>query len=417
MTSKTGRSGSFSRRDFLRRSAVAAAAAIGLPNIITSSALGAGDRPAAGNRLVMAGIGMGGRGSQDLSEFMGFPEIQVVAVCDVQKNHLEGCANNVNRRYGNQDCKQYKDYREILARDDIDLILCGTPDHWHAQIIIDACKSGKDVMCEKPLTLTIAEGRKIVNAARRYGRVATSGSQRVLEDYGRLACAARSGRFGKIIAAHADPGGPPRPCYLPGEPVPDNIDWDMWLGPAPWAPYNGKRCSAAYGLGGKGFRTWSDYSGGMMTDWGGHKFGGVLHGLGLDHTGPVEIIPPDGKDIKFLTYVFANGVKLYVGGGMKYIGTEGQVKPLRELRVPPGLRWYSGGARTLVGDFLHCVRTRETPFQDVEYGHRTATVCHLGNICYNLNRRLKWDPDKEDFVGDSEASRMVDRPRRGPWQI
>lgn len=402
------------RRSFIK---TVAAASLVLPNIIKSRTWGDAARPSPSNRLVMAGIGMGGRGSEDLNEFMSCPEIQAVAVCDVKTDHLNNCVNRVNSRYGNQDCKGYKDYREILARDDIDLILCGTPDHWHAQIIIDACKSGKDVFCEKPLTLTIAEGRKIVNAARRYGRIASSGSQRVLQDYGRLACAARSGQFGKIVAAHADPGGPPRDCYLPGEPVPDNIDWDMWLGPAPMVPYHSWRCSAAYGLGGKGFRTWRDYSGGMMTDWGGHKFGGVLHGMGLDGTGPVEIIPPDGKDNKYLTYVFANGMKLYVGGGMKYICSDGVARPQRDLKVPPGLRWYSGGAHTLVGDFLYCVKTRTVPFQDVEYGHRTATVCHLGNICYALNRRLKWDPDKEDFIGDTEASRMVDRPRRGPWQI
>ena len=154
-----------------------------------------------------------------------------------------------------------------------------------------------------------------------------------------------------------------------------------------------------------------------MTDWGGHKFGGILHGLGLDETGPIEIIPADGKEHKYLTFVYANGVKLYHGGGMKYIGTEGEVKPLRELRVPPGLRWYADGCKTLVEDFIHCVVTRKRSFRDVEYGHRTASVCHLGNICLKLNRRLKWDPDKEDFIGDREASRLVSRPRRGEWQI
>jgi len=239
----------------------------------------------------------------------------------------------------------------------------------------------------------------------------------VLQDYRRLACAANSGEYGKIIAAHADPGGPPRDCYLPGEPVPDTINWDLWLGPAPWAPYHPFRCGSAYGLGGKGFRSWRDYSGGMTTDWGGHKFGGILHGLKLDHTGPVEIIPPDGKEHKYLTHVFKNGVKVYHGGGMKYIGEGGEVKPQRVMKVPPGLRWYAPGTNSLVQDFLYAVRNRTRPFRWVEWSHRTATVCHLTNICYQLNRKLRWDPDKEDFIGDSEASRLVDRPRRGPWQI
>lgn len=404
------------RRDFLKS---ASAVAVGLPTIITSNALGANGRPPASERIVMGGLGMGGRGSGVLGEFLNFPEIQVVAVNDIKKDALLSCQNKVNSKYGNKDCAVSADYREILAREDIDMVYCAPPDHWHAQMIIDSCKAGKDVMCEKPLTLTIAEGRKIVEAARRYGRVAAGGSQRVLQDYGRAACAARSGKFGKILSANASPGGPPRPCFLAGEPVPDNIDWNMWLGPAPWAPYNSFRCGRAYGLGGKGFRTWEDYSGGMMTDWGGHKFGGAMHGLGVDHTGPSEIIPAKYSEKKCLTYVFANGMKLYVTGGPNYECEGGSVtnSSMRDLEVPAGLRWYSGGAKTLVGDFIHCVKSRETPFRDVEFSHRTATVCHLGNICYKLDRKLKWDPVKEDFIDDIEASRMVDRPRRGQWQI
>jgi len=404
-----------SRRSFLK----ATGAAVALPNIITSSALGAGGRPPASERIVMAGIGMGGQGSGDLGQFMGDPRIQVVAVCDVKNQNLERIKNSVNNRYNNKDCKGYVDYREVISRSDIDMILCATPDHWHAQISIDAMKNGKDVYCEKPLTLTIGEGRKMVDTARRYGRVFSSGSQRVIGDYGALACAARSGKFGNILNVYADPGGPPRQCYLPGEPIPPNtIDWDLWLGPAPMVPYHSFRCGQAYGLGGKGFRTWSDYSGGMMTDWGGHKFGAALHGMGLDHTGPTEILPPDGAENKYLTYVFANGMKLHVGeGGPKYICEKGQAETLREFKVPPGLRWYEDGANSPIKDLVNCVISRKRPFQDVEYAHRTATVCHLGNICYSLNRKLKWDPVKEDFIGDPEASRLVDRPRRGPWQI
>ncbi|MHC5057508.1 MAG: Gfo/Idh/MocA family protein [Planctomycetota bacterium] len=408
------KSSRISRRQFLRR---AGAAAVAFPTVIGANAIGAGGRPVPSDRIVMAGIGMGGRGSGVLNEFMSKPGTQVVAVCDVKKDAREGRMRRVNGRYKNSDCKGYVDYREILTRNDIDLVFTACPDHWHAQVMIDSMKAGMDVMTEKPLTLTIAEGRKIVNAARRYGRVAAGGSQRVLEDFGRLAAAANSGRYGKIIAAHADPGGPPRRCYLgAGEPS-DNINWDLWLGPAPWAPYHKYRCGRDYGLKGRGFRTWYDYSGGMTTDWGGHKFGGILHGLKLDHTGPVEIIPPDGKEHRYLTHVFANGVKLYHGGGMKYICEGGEARVQRDLKVPPGLRWYSGGARSLVEDYLYCVRTRKRPFRDVEWSHRTATVCHLTNICYQLGRRLRWDPDKEDFVGDAEASRLVDRPRRGPWQI
>ncbi len=401
-----------SRRTFIK----AAGAAVAVPNIITSNALGSNGVPPASERIVMAGLGMGGRGRGVLGEFLGQASIQVVAVNDVKKDTMAGAKSMVDKKYGNSDCQAHEDYREILARDDIDMVFCAPPDHWHAQMMIDACKAGKDVMCEKPLTLTIAEGRKIVQAARQYGRIAAGGSQRVLQDYGRAACAANSGKFGKILSANASPGGPPNPCYLGEQPVPDNINWDLWLGPAPWAPYHAYRCGRAYGLSGKGFRTWEDYSGGMMTDWGGHKFGGALHGLQLDHTGPTEIHPP--KDGQPLTYVFATGQTLKVQGGPNYVCEGGTVSRdnLRH-KVPAGLRWYSGGAKTLVQDFVHCVKTRETPFRDVEWAHRTATVCHLGNIALKLKRSLKWDPDKEDFIGDVEASRMVDRPRRGPWQI
>jgi len=405
---------SLNRRSFLK---VAGTAAVGLPNIITSNALGANGVPAASGRIVMAGLGMGGRGQGVLGEFLNFKEIQVVAVNDVQKNNLKGAEKRVNGKYGNTDCATYEDYREVLARSDIDMVFCGAPAHWHAQMMVDACKAGKDVMCEKPLTLTIGEGRKIVDAARQYGRIAAGGSQRVLQDFGRAACAANSGRFGKVLSANANPGGPPRPCYLPGQPVPDNINWDLWLGPAPWAEYHAYRCGRAYNLGGKGFRTWEDYSGGMMTDWGGHKFGAALHGLKVDHTGPSEIRPP--KDGEPLTYVFANGKTLKVQDGPAFVCEDGNAEKnsIRDLKVPAGLRWYSGGANSLVGDFIHCVKTRQSPFRDVEWAHRTATVCHLGNIALKLKRPLKWDPVKEDFIDDAEASRMVDRPRRGPWQI
>lgn len=403
----------FSRRNFLKATGVGAAA-VAFPSIVPGTALGNDGRSPASERIVMAGVGMGGRGSGVLGEFMGQPGTQVVAVCDVKKDAREGIQRRVNGKYKNNDCKAHIDYREILTRDDIDLIFTATPDHWHAQIMIDSMKAGKDVMSEKPLTLTIAEGRKIVQTAERYGRVAAGGSQRVLQDYGALACGANSGEFGKVTAAYANPGGPPRDCYLGGQPVPDSIDWDMWLGPAPWVPYHPYRCGRAYNLGGKGFRSWRDYSGGMLTDWGGHKFGGAMHGLKLDHTGPVEIIPAD-KDHKYLTHVFKTGQKLYWGGGQGYECEGG--RPGKSRKVPPGLRWYAPGCKSLVQDFLYAVRHRTRPFRWVEYSHRTATICHLTNICLQLKRKLKWDPDKEDFIGDSEASRMVDRPRRGPWQI
>lgn len=410
------------RRNFIKRITALSA----FPNIITSDALGGNGRVSAGNRINLAGIGVGRMGRNDMGQFLRHPRIQVVAVCDVKHSNLDRAKGQA----GGVDA--YLDYREICARDDIDAVMCATPDHWHAQICIDAMKSGKDVYCEKPLTLTIAEGRKMVEAARRYNRVISGGSQRVIGDNGPKSAAARSGEFGSILAGFANPGGPPRHCYLPGKPVPPNtIEWDMWLGPAPWAPYHPHRCGDTFSTtDGRGFRSWYDYSGGGMTDWGGHTFASLLHGMGLDHTGPVEILPPDpegeppeilgngsGRGVP-MTFVFANGMKIFRHGGRgDYICEKGLAEPLRTLRVPPGLRWYEDGAGSPIADFINCIQTRKRPFRDVEYSHRAASLCHLGNICLHLNRKLQWDPDGEHFVNDPEADRFIDRPRRDPWRI
>jgi len=404
----------FARRQFLK----ATTAAVAAPYFVPGGALGAEGRPAASERITMGAVGVGGRGTGDMRSFLAFPEVQVRAVCDVYKSRQEGAKRHVDGRYGNSDCAMYTDFRDLIARDDVDTVMCGTPDHWHALVSITAMEAGKDVFCEKPLSLTIKEGRAMVDVARRYARVFSCGSQRVIGNYGREARRVQAGELGQIHKAYATPGGPPRHCNLPAEPVPDDLDWNLWLGPAPWAPYHPYRCGRAYGLSGKGFRTWYDYSGGMMTDWGGHKFGGAMFALGLDETGPTEIVPPDGKDQKWLMYKFACGIELYVGGGgPKYEPAKGNV---------PGLTWeppthllkrdYKGKGG-LPGDFLYCVKTREKPFRDVEYAHRVATVCHLGNIAYDLKRPLRWDPDKEEFPGDDDANRLTWRPMREPWTL
>lgn len=407
---------SIHRRTFLKAAGLGGAG-LALPNIITSKALGAADgTPPASERIVMAGVGVGGQGSGDLKTFMADKRVQLVAVCDVREAARRQWEQQV------KDIKSYVDYREVIARNDIDMIMCATPDHWHAQISIDAMKCGKDIYCEKPVSLTIAEGRKMVTATRAYGRVFSCGSQRVIGDYGKFACAARSGRYGKILEARSYPGEESRMCTLPGagDPKADGIEWDLWLGPAPWAPYNIKRCSAALGIGGGGFRSWHDYSGGMTTDLGAHRWGGAMHGLGVDDTGPTQIIYPGNQDCEFLTMVFAKGLRLVAGHVLRpgYLCEGGVAEPFIGMPVPPpGLRWYEDGAKSPQEDLINCILQRRRPFQDVEYAHRVATACHLANICRSLKRDLKWDPDKEEFIGDEQANRLVDRPRRGPWQI
>jgi len=396
------------RRDFLAR---AGGAALVAPLFINSRVFGAN------SRINLAGIGMGGQGRGDLGGALGFKEIQAVAVCDVVEEHCNQAKAMVDSRYGNSDCWAYNDYRDIIARDDIDAVLIGTPDHWHAIISIEAMTHGKDVYCEKPETLTVHEGRAMVETARRYGRVFSGGSQRVWDDYNYFHKMVRGGRIGQVKEAWVNVGGPSGPCYLPPVPIPQGVDWDRWLGPSPWRPFHPTLIRG-------GFRAYSDYSGGGMTDWGCHGFGGALFTCNLHETGPAEIIPPDGKDHQLLTYIFANGVRIYHGGGwggiLSFRGADGEL-PARDNsqnETPPDIYIPNyKGRGGIFGDFVHCVQTRERPFRDIEVAHRTATHAHLGNIAYWLKRPLKWDPVTEEIIGDAEAARWLDRPKREPWRL
>jgi predicted dehydrogenase len=397
-----------SRRAFLK---AAAASSIAAPLVITGSALGANGRPAASERIVMATIGPGNMGHGDMQTFAGFPEVQLVAVCDVRQKARERAKNTIDNKYSNTDCKMYADFRELLERPDIDAVNVATPDHWHAIITIWACRKGKDVYCQKPESLTIAEGRAMVNAARRYNRVVSGGSQRVLEDFRPLAQQCWDGAFGHIKEVFVPCGGPSVYCNLPAAPMEEQIDWDMWLGPAPYAPYHPYRCNGTYSINGTGWRSWSDYSGGGMTDWGAHRFGAAMFMVDKQTTGPVEVIPPDGKDHKYLTYRFADGLQIYHAPD-KPMSVVGDNQPVAPRPMPV----YKGPG-SIYGDFIYCVKTRQRPFRDIEFGHRTATICHLGNIAYALNRPLKWDPVKEECPGDDIANAFRDRARREPWTI
>jgi len=402
--------GHITRRGFLRKGA---AAAVGAPLVMNAKAFGANDR------IVMGFVGMGGQGRGDLGGFLGFSQVQAVAVCDVVGRHCQLAKDRVDQRYGNKDCRMYGDFREITGRDDIDAVFIGTPDHWHAIISIEAMKNGKDIYCEKPECLTIHEGRRMTEIARRFGRVFSGGSQRVWGDYHWFHRMVRGGAIGEVKEAWVNVGGPSGPCYRDPVDIPDDVDWNMWLGPAPWRPYHP---SLTVG----GFRPYRDYSGGGTTDWGCHTFGGALFCLELHETGPAEIIPPDGEEHPQLTVKFANGVKIYHGGGwdgiLNFRGTEGEISEKgdrdRNKQTPPDIYIPNyKGSGGIFGDFLHCVQTRERPFRDIEIAHRTATVCHLANIAYWLNRPLKWDPVKEEIIGDPEANRWLDRPKREPWSM
>lgn len=396
-----------SRREFVAYSGAAAA-----PFFVRSSALGNQSRPSAGNRITMATIGTGSRGTSDMRALMKIPGVQMVAVCDPVTTHRERAREFVNKHYGTNDCETYNDFRDVLARDDIDAVLIGTPDHWHALITIAACKRGKDVFCEKPESLTVADGRAMVTAARRYGRVVSGGSQRVLGDYGDIPRLVRGGALGKIEEVWVNCGGPSGECFLPEEPIPEGVDWNMWLGPAPWRPFHNSLLRGQ-------FRPYRDYSGGGMTDWGAHRFGAAMFATGLHKTGPVEITPPNGDDVERLTYRFENGVKIYHGGtqNITYKGSEGSLPGLHPPMLEPVDMESYKGSGGIFGDFIHCVQTREKPFRDIEIAHRAATVCHLGNLAYWLNRPLRWDPKTEMIIDDPVASRWLDRPKRTPWAL
>jgi hypothetical protein len=397
------------RRQFLKT----AAGAVAAPYVITSAALGNQDRAAASERIVMGGIGIGNMGRGDLGNFLGRGDVQYVAVCDVKQGVRDAYKNNVDKRYGNTDCQTYNDFRELLAREDIDAVHCATPDHWHALVVIEACRHGKDVYCQKPETRTLREGPLMVAAARRYGCVVSGGSQRVLQDYRRTVDPCWGGKLGKIKSINVNVGPLPRPCNLEGQPIPPGFDWDMWLGPAPWAPYHPYRCSGSYSINGTSWRSFSDYSGGGMTDWGAHHFGGATFAIDVRDLEPDEVVYTDDNGKKFLTYHYPNGILLhhnYPGRGNMHVEGSSEEKPPKEVPSYKG----QGG---IYGDFIECVKTREKPFRDIEIASHTMAVCHLGLIAYELRRSLKWDQEKQECPGDAEANRLLDRAKREPWVL
>lgn len=431
----------FSRRHFLRTGARLTVGAVALPQLIPAAALGRDGAVAPSERFVMGCIGVGGQGTRGMAGgiwapeggFIGRPEIQVVAVCDVNTRNRENARRIVNQKYGNEDCAVYGDFRELLARKDIDVLLVATGERWHPLISIAAAQAGKDTYCEKPTSVTIAEAQALRAAIRRYGTVYQAGTQQRSSYAFRFACElVRNGYIGEVKTVTVGVGGPPanKVCKLPAQPVPDWLDYDLWLGPPPWRPYN-----AAY-VG--SWMAWRDFSGGEMTNWGAHHFDIAQWGLGMDDSGPVEIFPPDGKEFKVLTYRYANGAVVIrdpdklkreagVDNGVMFEGTTGKVavwryalrtwpENLAEVRLRP-TDFHLHACDNHHTDFMNAVRSRGQPGANIGVACRSITVCHLGNIAYELGRPLRWDPVAENFVNDPEASRMCFRQMRSPWHI
>lgn len=321
-------------------------------------------------------------------------------------------------------------FAELLGRRDIDAVIIATPDHWHAIPAILAARARKDVYCEKPLSLTIAESRAMVRAARDNNIVFQTGSQQRTEFGGNFRRAVeyvRSGRIGQVRTVRVGVGGPARPCDLAGEPIPQGVNWEMWNGPSPARGYSHVLCPRDVHNHFPAWRNYREYAGGGLADMGAHHFDIAQWALNMDSSGPIEIHPPERGDTG-LRFVYANGIEMFHGGpsGCTFEGSEGRIyvdrgriesTPASILQQPLGDRDFRLPA---VGNnhrqnWLDCIRSRQRPVADVEVGARSAQVCQLGNIGYQLRRQLRWDPQAEAFRNDDEANRLRSRENRGPW--
>lgn len=422
---------SISRRGFVK----ASAATLALPMFVPSRVLGDTNNAPASDKIRLGAIGIGKMLYEShLPHFLNMPNVQVVAVCDVDTTRREAGKKRVDDKYGNTDCAAYVDYRELIARDDIDAVACATPDHWHALVILAAAAAGKDIYCEKPLTNNLREAKVVMDAVNKSGVIFQTGSQQRSDNNFRYACElVQNGRIGKIQRVMVSVGGPPRPCNLPGEEMEPGLDWDRWLGPAPMREYSSVLSPRGVHNHFPSWRNFCEYGGGGMTDWGAHHFDIAQWGLGMDKSGPVEIVPPENPNAtNGVKFIYANGVELIHGGrsGVTFIGTDGEIfvnrgqlesKPDDIIKQPIGeteiqlYKSHGGGHGGHRQDWVNCVVSRQQPNCPIEIGARTVAVCHLGNIAYLHGaelggKSLKWDPAKWEFVGNDEANRWQDYP-------
>ncbi len=429
------------RRTFLFRGTAALGAAVALPTIVPSTVFGAA---APSQRITMGMIGMGGQMGGHFRTMLGRSDVQVLAVCDVDRKKRENAKAQAERTYGQtsssgtyKGCDACLEYERVCERPDIDAVLIAVPDHWHAAISLAAIKTGKDVYCEKPMTLTIREGRLVSEACRQYGTIYQVGSQQRSEWAFRTAAEiVRNGRIGQVKTCYASLGRFAPPATLPEQPIPEGFDYDRWLGPTPWYPYNYKRVEGNFG---GGWRCFWEYGSRKNGDWGAHHFDIIQWALGMDDSGPVKFIPKGWDGTQYQTHVYANGVTVERdhpinnqanrGNSMiQFIGEKGQVFvsrggmldtiPVELARTPLGpndIHLYE--SRDHSGNWIDCIRSRKQPICHAEIGHRTATICQLNGLAERLGRPLEWDPVKEQILNDPEAARWYDRPRRAPYVL
>lgn len=432
------------RRGFIKHSAAAAIGCLAVPYFVPATSLGYG-RTAPSNRIAMGSIGCGGKGRHNTGEFLKFDFVQWIAVCDVDSENAKQDKQQVDQHHGNQACQVYSDFRELVARDDIDAIHVSTPDHWHALATIAALEKGKDVYCEKPLANSVAESIAIRDVAKRTGKIVQTGSHERSNLKARIACdLARTGRLGKISRVEVN-----MPCVdewhhkqviewrgVP-EPTapPPQLNWDFWLGHTPSVGYHERRCHFWW-------RFITHFGGGEMTDRGAHIIDLAQLALGQDDSGPVRF-EATGKRNEgslydaFMDYQFvntyANGVQLIGRNqsprGLRIVGDQGEIfvhihgaeleanpKSLLES-LPKQEELTIGFSPGHHQNFLDSVRSRQQPIAHAEIGCRTATICHLNNLAMKLGRPIQWDPQTESVVKDDEAASMLKPVMRAPWKI
>lgn len=428
------------RRSFLKTAAAA-------PTIVPASALGRDGSIPPSDRIVVGHIGVGGMGGGHVRAFVQEPDVQTAAICDVRKEHRDRSKQVVDQKYGNADCAAYNDFRELLDRPDIDAIVMAAPDHWHALIGLEAARRGKHMYYEKPMSMSIAENKAMRDAVRRYGIVFQFGTQQRSDaGYRQAVDLVRNGRIGRIRNIMIGTATAPTAPDLPPEPVPAGLDYNLWLGPAPWAPFNTRRCT----------RDWThirDYSLGCLSGaWGIHDVDIAQWALDADSSGPVEVeatgeFPKGGLFDTAVAFdavmTYANGTKLHLMDmptalrkrqqfrlqwmAMLFEGDEGWIYVSRNgLHAHPAslLREVIGPNERQVEkslnhrrNFLQAVRARSTPISHIEAAVRSDAVCHLADISMRLGRKLRWDPAKEEFAADAQANRLLARAMRSPWRV
>jgi len=445
------------RRQFLKSLCSRALGIAGFPYIVPSSVLGANGAVPPSEKIVMGFIGVGSMGGGHLRTFLGYKDVRVAAVCDLREMFRQKATDRVNQHYGDKGCRTYHDFREMLGRKDIDTVAVVTPDHWHSLIGLEAALNGKDMYYEKPLSMSVSQDKVLRDTINRYGIIFQFGTQQRSDERFRFACElVRNERIGKLhtimVGSHPSITCPNQPT----QPVPDSkeFDYDMWLGPAQWSTYTYQRC-ASRAMGTLGMWTFiHDYSlGGLSGAWGIHHVDIAQWGNGTDHTGPIEIegtgvLPEDGLTDTAVAWEiehkYANGVKmihmntatalkrapqfsLHRGVGILFLGSDGWVFVCRDLiEAHPKLLLTSTIGPDEIRlprsnnhrrNFIDCVKTRQKTICPIETAVRSDTICHLDDIAIRLGRKLRWDPEREEFINDEEANRMLTRPMRSPWHL